>query len=390
MADLARQLAMPLSLDEVLTRATATVLESIPSATHAGFLLFTKSGKFETKAPSSELIYELDRLQIEHGEGPCIEAAVDELIVRTDDFQRDQRWPHLSRAAQARDPQRIVVRCTSQRNAGALNVFATEPGRSGPEDEGIGQVLAQHAAAAILASRLGVRTAMALERSRPDGQAKASLWSATTSTPSGRSNCYKASQTEERQAGRDRPQAIDTRDQRRPVPRTFRDLPSAHRAKVRVRVAQGAEQIRRAHNASEFVQDLVLERLGLGAEHRLHAVADVRDSRGAERFEPGVVDLALVGDLHAQPVMQASTFTRLARPPNAAISCSARVSGTTAVRAPVPVVIAVADPAPRPGLACCSASDSAAGSRPGVRRFHRVIANRKHYVVQRRTRHPSR
>jgi len=174
MADLARQLAMPLSLDEVLTRATATVLESIPSATHAGFLLFTKSGKFETKAPSSELIYELDRLQIEHGEGPCIEAAVDELIVRTDDFQRDQRWPHYS-AELLKHGIRSALSFklyTSQRNAGALNVFATEPGAFGPEDEGIGQVLAAHAAAAILASRQGEELQSALSSRDLIGQAK--------------------------------------------------------------------------------------------------------------------------------------------------------------------------------------------------------------------------
>ena len=96
MAALARQLAVPLSVDEVLAGVTQTVLDVIPGAGVAGFLLFTKAGKFETKAATADLMYEIDRLQIENGEGPCIEAAVDELIVRTDDFRAEERWPNSS------------------------------------------------------------------------------------------------------------------------------------------------------------------------------------------------------------------------------------------------------------------------------------------------------
>ena len=174
MAALARQLAVPLSVDEVLAGVTQTVLDVIPGAGVAGFLLFTKAGKFETKAATADLMYEIDRLQIENGEGPCIEAAVDELIVRTDDFQREQRWPHYSA-----EVLKLGVRSalsfklyTSQRNAGALNIFSFEPEAFGPEDEGVGQVLAAHAAAAILASRQGEQLQSALSSRDLIGQAK--------------------------------------------------------------------------------------------------------------------------------------------------------------------------------------------------------------------------
>lgn len=174
MAALARQLAVPLSVDEVLDGVTRTVLEVIPGADHAGFLLLTKAGKFETQSATSDLMYELDRLQIKHGEGPCVEAAVDELIVRTDDFQREQRWPHYSAEVLT-----LGVRSalsfklyTSNHNAGALNIFAMEPEAFGPEDEGVGQVLAAHAAAAILASRQGEQLQSALSSRDLIGQAK--------------------------------------------------------------------------------------------------------------------------------------------------------------------------------------------------------------------------
>src|SRR6476659_8217624 len=48
------------------------------------------------------------------------------------------------------------------------------------------------------------------------------------------------------------------------------------------------------------VVDLVLECLGLCAEHGLHVVADLDHPGRAERLEAALVDLPLVGDLHAQ------------------------------------------------------------------------------------------
>ncbi|MCV7180143.1 GAF and ANTAR domain-containing protein, partial [Mycolicibacterium sphagni] len=112
--------------------------------------------------------------QVRHGEGPCMEAAIDELIVRTDDFEHEQRWPHFTA-----DVLDLGLRSalsfklyTSQRNAGALNIFSTQPNAFGPEDEALGQVLAAHAAAAILASRQGEQLKSALNSRDLIGQAK--------------------------------------------------------------------------------------------------------------------------------------------------------------------------------------------------------------------------
>jgi GAF domain-containing protein len=174
MAELARQVAVPLNLPDVLAGVSKTVIDVIPGADLAGFLLISKGGKYETNAPTSDLMYEVDRLQIENQEGPCVEAALDELIVRTDDFQREQRWPHYSA-----EVLKLGLRSalsfklyTTQRNAGALNIFGFEPNAFGSEDEGVGFVLAAHAAAAILASRQGEQLQSALSSRDLIGQAK--------------------------------------------------------------------------------------------------------------------------------------------------------------------------------------------------------------------------
>ena len=38
-------------------------------------------------------------MQMKYREGPCVQAALDDLIVRTDDFRSEERWPMYSAAA---------------------------------------------------------------------------------------------------------------------------------------------------------------------------------------------------------------------------------------------------------------------------------------------------
>ena len=124
MAELAREVATPSSVDDVLAGVTATAMEIIAGVDAAGVLLITAGGRFETHAPTSDLPGKLDALQQKFGEGPCVQAAVDELIVRSDDFTKEQRWPRYSQAAVE-----IGIRSglsfklyTSTDTAGALNL----------------------------------------------------------------------------------------------------------------------------------------------------------------------------------------------------------------------------------------------------------------------------
>ncbi|MGE5698043.1 MAG: GAF and ANTAR domain-containing protein [Candidatus Sericytochromatia bacterium] len=174
MAELAREVAAPSSVEDVLSGVTATAKEIIPGVDAAGVLLIVAGGRFETHGPTSELPGKLDALQKKFSEGPCVQAAIDELIVRTDDFMKEDRWPRYSRAAVE-----IGVRSglsfklyTSKNTAGALNLFAFEPNVFDSHAEAIGSVLAAHAAAAILASRRGQQLESALTSRDLIGQAK--------------------------------------------------------------------------------------------------------------------------------------------------------------------------------------------------------------------------
>src|SRR5689334_25027890 len=98
MAVLARASAAPRSVEDVLSDVTSAAMELIPGTDTAGVLLIGKGGKFDSVAGTSDLPHRLDQLQMLFNEGPCVEAALDELIVRTEDFRHETRWPQYSPA----------------------------------------------------------------------------------------------------------------------------------------------------------------------------------------------------------------------------------------------------------------------------------------------------
>lgn len=174
MAELARSIAPPISVEAVLHDVTRTAKELIAGVDEAGILLVGKNNTFETLGPTSELAVKLDELQMRHHEGPCLEAALDEVVIRTDDFRDEPRFPHYA-------PEVVKLGVlsalsfklyTADRTAGALNLFGFQPNLWTSEAETIGMVLAAHAAAAVLASREGEQLQSALSTRDRIGQAK--------------------------------------------------------------------------------------------------------------------------------------------------------------------------------------------------------------------------
>ncbi|SOX51565.1 ANTAR domain-containing protein [Mycobacterium ahvazicum] len=174
MAELARAIATPRALDQVLRDVTEAAVELIPGADVAGVLLVKKAGEFESLADTDGLAGQLDKLQQDFGEGPCAEAALQETIVRADDLRSETRWPRYAPAAvQLGVLSGLSFKLyTADRTAGALNLFGFEAGVWDTEAETIGSVLAAHAAAAILAERHGEHMQSALSSRDRIGQAK--------------------------------------------------------------------------------------------------------------------------------------------------------------------------------------------------------------------------
>jgi GAF domain-containing protein len=174
MAELARQIAGPRSVDDVLADVTAAAVELIPRADLSGVLLLKRGGEFESLGDTHDLAWELDKLQHEFGEGPCEKAALQETIVRSDDLRNETRWPKYAPAAVERGVLGTLSfkLYTADRTAGALNLFSFEAGPWEVEAETIGSVFAAHAAAAILSARRDEQLQSALSTRDRIGQAK--------------------------------------------------------------------------------------------------------------------------------------------------------------------------------------------------------------------------
>lgn len=174
MADLARTMARERTLDAVLAEVTSAAVELIPGVDTAGILLVKPRGGFESLATTSDLPHQLDILQMTFEEGPCVQAALADTIVRTDDFRAESRWPRYSPAVVE-----IGVLSglsfklyTGDRTAGALNLFGFQPRTWNTDAESIGTVLAAHAAAAVIATQEERQLKAALLTRDRIGQAK--------------------------------------------------------------------------------------------------------------------------------------------------------------------------------------------------------------------------
>lgn len=174
MAELARGIAAPRRLEQVLAEVTAMAVEVIPGADIAGVLLVSKGGEFESLADTDGLAAQLDKLQHDFGEGPCTEAALQETIVRSDDLRTEPRWPKYAPAAVELGvlSSMSFKLYTADRTAGALNLFGHRPNVWDAEAETIGSVFAAHAAAAILAGSHAEQLYSAVSTRDRIGQAK--------------------------------------------------------------------------------------------------------------------------------------------------------------------------------------------------------------------------
>src|SRR4029434_1282552 len=89
------------NLDEALRR--------IVEATHqlfavdgAGLMLVDPDQLLRNIAVSDQRIGDLEELQIEHGEGPCVDAFEAKTLVDTEDLAPEGLWPKFSRPAVSR------------------------------------------------------------------------------------------------------------------------------------------------------------------------------------------------------------------------------------------------------------------------------------------------
>lgn len=143
--------------EEVLRMIAQVAVTSLPGIDHAGVSLSFKDGRIETQAGTGDLVWQLDALQYELGEGPCVDAILSKgpSVVIVNNIRHDQRWPHyVPRALEYGLTAQMGLQLAEDGHVyGGLNLYSTSTPTIDPDVEHIAELLAAHAAVALGRSR---------------------------------------------------------------------------------------------------------------------------------------------------------------------------------------------------------------------------------------------
>jgi GAF domain-containing protein len=159
-----------------LSSITSAAVTTVPGADWASVSLVS-GRKVASRAPTDDRATQLDALQTEAGEGPCLDALREQQTVRVPDFGAEERWPRFAAEAVRLGVGSLLSfqLFTDGDNLGALNLFADHPDAFDDESDTIGQVFAAHAAIALSAARQEQNLRTAMDKRDLIGQAKGIL-----------------------------------------------------------------------------------------------------------------------------------------------------------------------------------------------------------------------
>jgi GAF domain-containing protein len=156
MARAARAIHCPLSLDETLSTIADTALFSLPGFDAVGISTVDKHGEVHTRAATQQLVWELDRLQYDLSEGPCLDSLGDADVVTVPELRHDQRWPHYVPCAVrlgVKSQLSAKLYLDDEGTLGGLNMYSTTSAELSPETEHVAELFAAHAAIALGSAR---------------------------------------------------------------------------------------------------------------------------------------------------------------------------------------------------------------------------------------------
>lgn len=154
-ASVARALSSEATVEATLQRVVDVARVIVPGCHHAGVTVLRR-GRPETPAATDEVSAQVDAVQYETGEGPCLSAIVEQDTFRTGDLAAERRWPKFSRPAVERTGVRSVLAYrlfTAEDTMGALNLYSRQVDAFDDDGAAIGTILAAHAALALARAR---------------------------------------------------------------------------------------------------------------------------------------------------------------------------------------------------------------------------------------------
>lgn len=173
---LSRDLEQEDDPDTMLAAIVAAAVETIPGAEEGSISLVARR-RLTSHALTGELPVQLDAIQEEVQQGPCLDTVFEQQTVRVDDLATEERWPLFARRASATGAASMLFLqlYVEGDNLGSLNLYARTPAAFTDESEQVGLLFAAHAAIAYAGARKAAQLATAVVSRDLVGQAKGIL-----------------------------------------------------------------------------------------------------------------------------------------------------------------------------------------------------------------------
>jgi GAF domain-containing protein len=150
-AEAARTLNQPRSLDDTLQTIVEVACNSVPGFDQAGIATVEKKGDVKTRAFTGDLVLDLDKVQYQFREGPCSLVLQGTVDVATSSLRHEQRWTrYVPRAMASGVRSQLAVKLhLDHETLGGINFYSTTSDEVSDEAQTIARLFATHAAIAL-------------------------------------------------------------------------------------------------------------------------------------------------------------------------------------------------------------------------------------------------
>jgi hypothetical protein len=140
------------NVSDTLHQVVQLGVATIDGCDYAG-LFVIEGDVVTTPALTDEIVVRVDELQHRHGEGPCLDAIAERLMVYAEDLAGETRWTSfVPGALEAGMRSVLALPLAANSSVGALNLYARYPAAFGVVDRAKGVILASLASLALAAA----------------------------------------------------------------------------------------------------------------------------------------------------------------------------------------------------------------------------------------------
>ena len=142
------------SVVDTLASVVDLAVATIDGCDYAGIFLAEGDG-INIPVHTDPTVAEVNVLQDLTGEGPCLDAIAQQLIIYAEDLSSDQRWPHFGPQAKTAGIRSVLaLPLVDEARRGSLNLYARYPSAFGVVDRGKAVILTSLATLALSAAHL--------------------------------------------------------------------------------------------------------------------------------------------------------------------------------------------------------------------------------------------